>query len=785
MNIWKLFNGRSVFRHDRYPSKPVPIGSVVIDDAHAALETARSSLSIRIDRDASDQKTPEGQLFVDLLNLFRDDLAKISPNALLDIDERSFGALARVPFWAWRTRLDQARQRLHKDRGIEALKYSWPAVKDVLPFCRAVFTSTGVTITPLCSPVGLISPFHTAKYRIYLTATLADDSVLVTDFGADPESVAEPITPTSAGDIGERMILAPMELNPEISVEAVRAEILTLAEDYNTVVIVPSDSVANQWQQLIGDTSRIIHADDVANVVARLRGKERVGIVVLVNKYDGIDLPGDACRVLVLDGLPEAFRGEERLETQLTSRESGTDDRQVQRIEQGMGRGVRSNEDHCVVLLLGPRLTHLVSDPDTFALFSPATQVQLKQSRRISSGLTDQPLSEIMGVARQALERDPSWVRFARQGLAAITPTVGHVSPAAAHRRTAFELATAGNITAAVKALGDAATLTADPRQQGWLLEQQATYIDQYEPARAQEVLAAARQKNPAVLRPLSGAAYKKISASVSRATAASHHLIGTYGTDRMQLRVGFEALLDALRFDPSPIAVEAFEQAFRDVGLHLGFAAQRPERDIGRGPDVLWALGDLNYWVTEAKSGATASYIGKVYSNQLTGSKLWFHGYYDSTVNAVPVLIHPADRLGSNATATPGARVITANKLDAFKDAVRNFATALTESAGTNPTPSTACLPDTNSVPVTSTATPAPSNPPEGRTTGRRRRCEHPVGAISAGPKRSKGSPAVRSAPDAKRNAYNPLSAPPISGCVVVQTPVSPSSIQASSRHR
>jgi hypothetical protein len=257
---------------------------------------------------------------------------------------------------------------------------------------------------------------------------------------------------------------------------------------------------------------------------------------------------------------------------------------------------------------------------------------------------------------------------------------VGHVSPAAAHRRTAFELATAGNLAAAVKALGEAVTLTADPRQQGWLLEQQATYIDQYDPARAQEVLAAARQKNPAVLRPLSGAAYKKISASVSQATAASDHLTETYGTDRMQLRVGFEALLEALRFNPSSTAVEAFEQAFCDVGLHLGFAAQRPERDIGRGPDVLWALGGLKYWVIEAKSGATASYIGKVYSNQLTGSKLWFDGYYDSTVNAVAVLIHPADRLGSDATATPGARVITSNKLDTFKDAVRNFASALTE---------------------------------------------------------------------------------------------------------
>ncbi|WP_457134845.1 hypothetical protein [Mycobacteroides abscessus] len=339
-----------------------------------------------------------------------------------------------------------------------------------------------------------------------------------------------------------------------------------------------------------------------------------------------------------------------------------------------------------MVLLLGARLTQLVSDPDTFALFSPATQVQLKQSRRVAAGLADKPLDEIMGVARQALQRDPGWVRFSRHGLAAIAPAVGHVSPAASRRRNAFELATAGDISGAVAELAQAVAATTDPRQQGWLLEQKATYLDQIDPARAQETLAAARQKNPAVLRPLSGVTYQRISASAQQASAASDYLSRIYSDDRTQLRVGFEVLLDALRFDPSQTAVEAFEQAFCNLGEHLGFAAQRPERDIGSGPDVLWALGDLRYWVIEAKSGATAGYIGKVYANQLTGSTLWFHRHYDNSVNAVPVMVHPADRLGKDATATAGARVITQATLDNLKDTVRNYASALAQTRWDDP---------------------------------------------------------------------------------------------------
>lgn len=666
INVWKLFNGRSVFRGDRPTMAPVPIGSVVIDDAHAALGTARSSLSIDIPYD--------DPVFGELLDLFRSDLEAHSPNDLLDVVDKSFGALVRVPFWSWRSRLDRTRAILHQARNSEPLKFAWPAVKDVLSLCRGVFTSKQLTITPLCSPVEHITNFHTAKHRVYLTATLADDSVLVTDFGADPDSVATPITPTTAGDIGERMILAPMELNPTISEEAIRNSISSLADDHNVVVIVPSERIANIWKAYTTD-DKIIYAADVAGIVEKLRAGP-VGLVVLVNKYDGIDLPGNACRVLVLDGLPEAFSGEERLESHLTSRASGIDDRQVQRIEQGMGRGVRSNEDHCVVFLLGARLTQLVADPSTFALFSPATQAQLNLSRQIAGDLEDQPLSAIMGVARQALDRDPGWVKFARTGLAAIPAAVGHVSPAANSRRAAFDLAAAGDINGAVKKLSAGVAETPDGRQQGWLLEQQATYLDQIDPEGAQKVLAAARAKNSAVLRPLSGVTYQKLSPSAGQAAAASDYLLQAYGDDKVKLRVGFEALLDSLRFDPD--TTEQFEQAFCDLARHIGLTAQRPEHEIGDGPDVLWALGNLKYWVIEAKSGATANFISKHYANQLSGSMHWFTDHYDATVTATPIMIHPADTLSKDASATPGGRVMTEPKLAALREVVRGYAGAL-----------------------------------------------------------------------------------------------------------
>jgi hypothetical protein len=642
---------------------PAPIGSVVIDDAHAALSIIRDSLSIRL---PSNHKA-----FDELLKLFQEDIKLQSPNALLDVEEQSFSALARVPFWAWRSKTEKVRKILHTHRESAELKYSWPAVRDVLHLCRAVFSGSELAITPLCTPVGQITHFRDALHRIYLTATLADDSVLVTEFGADPSSVDRPITPITAGDIGERMILAPMELNPAIRVEAVRVAMATLAKRYNVVVIVPSTRIASEWRTY---TDNIVYADDVGSMVTQLRNGH-VGLVVLVNKYDGIDLPGDACRVLVLDGLPEAFSAEERVESQLINRSSGIDARQVQRIEQGMGRGVRSNEDHCVVFLLGPRLTQLVADPRSFATFGPATQAQLTLSRTMASELEDAPLSAIIAVAQQALTRDPGWVRLAKRTLAAIPPPAGYVNPAAISRRSAFDRAAAGDLVGAADHISSAVAASTDDRERGWLLEQQATYVDQLNPEQAQKIVASARAKNSSVLRPLSGVSYRKLSASKGQATMATDFLTATY-EDALALRIGVESLLEGLAFDPD--ATDRFEQSFSLLGRILGFASERPEHELGEGPDILWALGGLKYWVVEAKTGVTTTFISKHDANQLNGSMLWFHKNYDSTVDARPVMVHPSTHLGKGATATPGLTVITEQTLSQLRDAVRNFVTAL-----------------------------------------------------------------------------------------------------------
>ncbi|HYZ24770.1 MAG TPA: hypothetical protein VE690_21695, partial [Rhodopila sp.] len=103
-----------------------------------------------------------------------------------------------------------------------------------------------------CLPIGVLPAFETARRRIYMTATLSDDSILVSNFGADPASVSRPITPRSAGDLGERMILVPQQLNTGLKDDDIKAYIVANFKPHiNVVVIVPSAKRAIYWADAV------------------------------------------------------------------------------------------------------------------------------------------------------------------------------------------------------------------------------------------------------------------------------------------------------------------------------------------------------------------------------------------------------------------------------------------------------------------------------------------------------------------------------------------------------
>lgn len=660
-----LFNARSVFGVEGTVNKTPTclLESIVVDDAHACVAHADQKFRLTITRN-------EGA-YNQLLDLFTEDLRQQSPGGYLDVESGKYGAMMEVPFWAWQTKQDQVINILHP-LGDTSLEWYWPLVVDSLALCTAVIASDSIDIQPSCYPTDILTGFAQAKRRVYLTATLADDSVLVRHFGAAPESVANPIFPASAGDIGDRMILVPQQLLPSVTDEDLRDFVMEAAQHRNVVVIVPSHRRAQWWSQ---HATEVLDRNNIHEGVAKLLENPKAGLVVLVNRYDGVDLPDDACHFLVLDGLPEALDGVERREQAQLSGSASVLGRQVQRLEQGMGRATRSNGDHAVVFLLGSKLANRLNNPDARSMFSPATQAQLDIAEVIAREASIASLADLNEIIDQCLHRDEGWVTYSRGQLAEVRYDKPQLPTCARLERQAFGEANSHSYADAARHQGETLDEARDDAHRGLLLQRQAAYTNFFDPTQAQSLQKRANELNRRLIRPLNGVTYQRLTrANRPQGEQASAWLQSTYASGN-DLVLGINALLGELNWGPR---TKQFEQALCDLARHIGLKGQRPEEVVGRGPDDLWAFPDGSFFVIEAKSGATDGHtVSKDDAKQLSNAMDWFANQYPNSTGT-PILVHPDPRFDFHAAIPQGCRVITTDKLAAIRESLLKYATGL-----------------------------------------------------------------------------------------------------------
>jgi len=665
INIHTLINGKSRFGVGDEGQK-IKIGAIVIDDAHACLATTENQFCISVDANT--------EIYKNLLSLFKDNLLKQNDSKYFELESGDPSATMLVPFYAWSAKQNDVVKLLSAHRSDDSIQFNWPLIKSHLSLCRCVFNGHRVEITPFCLPIDSIQSFCYAKRRIFMTATLADDSILVSHLDADPDLVSKHITPRSASDIGDRMILVPQEIDPSISDDQLRDFLVTKAKTLNVVVIVPSKLRSEYWRDA---ATKIVDTTQIGATVTQLK-TGHVGLVVLINRYDGVDLPNDACRILVLDGLPQAKRLIDQIENNMLHGSEQLIGRQIQRIEQGMGRGIRSNDDYCVVLLMGRSLTRDLFSFDAINKFSPATQAQLSLSEEVTKQLGD-GLHEIEAAMDYCLTQTPQWRKVAREALSNITyPEEADIRGVAVSQRHAFDAASIGDFKGAMDALQSVINdpeISENPVVKGWLKWQFAEYQYFTDSSKSQETLKSALQINRALPKPLEGIEYEKLKTENLSQAKNSAWAIRSYDGNKNKLLIDVNGTLDDLIFLPE--TSNRFEQAFKNIAKLLGFEAQRPENDYGKGPDVLWAVGNLQYIVIECKNGATNPIVNKADCNQLNGSANWFISKYDHSCAFTPLIVHPSNKFEYAASPHSKTRVMTNDDLDAFKNSVLSYVQA------------------------------------------------------------------------------------------------------------
>ena len=181
--------------------------------------------------------------------------------------------------------------------------FNLPLMSDNWKTANCVISARGVEITLKGIPINKIVSFEEAQRRIFMSATLADDSVFVSSIGLKENDLFNIITPEKVNDIGERLIIFPKYLNPKIKDDEIKRAICDVDKNNNVVVIVPSFDRVGFWSDIKNIQVLSSSEGNIQDGVDMLKSGEFVGITILINKYDGIDLPVETCRMLVIDGL--------------------------------------------------------------------------------------------------------------------------------------------------------------------------------------------------------------------------------------------------------------------------------------------------------------------------------------------------------------------------------------------------------------------------------------------------------------------------------------------------
>lgn len=674
--IHALVNGKSIF--GMRDANNYPIGSILLDDVHACLDTITTQFSIQI---PSSHPLYNKLLYILGTSWKAYDSASFTNIAVLSDPQKR----ALLPFWIWQEKYGDIYKLLKEYDSEEhpSVFFHLPLLEDILKLCNCIITSRSIEITPTGIPISKITSFENAKRRIFMSATLADDSVFVSAIGLKQHEISTIITPDKANDIGDRLILFPKHLNSMITDEEIKSQILSIAVHHNVVVIVPSRERGLYWDRT---GTKLVTRDNIGDAVEKLT-KQHVGLTVFVNRYDGIDLPDDACRMLVIDGLPPLRSEYDKYVQSINASSSLLLREQVQRIEQGMGRGVRSNSDSCCIVLMGNDLADVLLRNNGISFFSSATSEQYRLSKELWDLLKQEvshpTVDDIFELAGYSLNREIDWIQKSKECLSTVTyktePCISNVSIAL---RTAFDYACVGHWTKAITALDSAINAEANVYGKGYLMQMKATYTNLFDHPAAQQILHSARSLNPGTLIPIQGIQYDKLIARSNQARNILEYVRRISDDPNLYL-IYVSSVLDNLVFSPN---AADFERTFKEIGELLGFPSSRPEKEIsGKCPDNLWSIGNGKYLVVECKSGAVADTISKDYCNQLGGAVRWFYTEYGKDNQCVPVMVHKSNLLDDLATAVDHMRIITPDSLEKLKNQIRDFTAALVQCSNWN----------------------------------------------------------------------------------------------------
>lgn len=669
-HVQKVFNGRSIFGTG---NNYVRTGSVLMDDSHACTDTIKSAFTVSISRDT------RPDIFSKLLTLFMDDLVEQGEGSCLDIQAGDYNTFMVVPYWSWDNKKTEVLKILSAAQEDSQIYYAWPLIRDQIRNYCCYISGTKIEISPYNVNIRAFGTFSYATHRILMSATTQDDSFFVKGLDFSPDAVRNPLRDVRQKWSGEKMLIIPSLIEESCNHDLIVTEFCGMTNPkFGMVALVPSTKNSKQYENRGAITTT---AESIIDELDKLKKGKFSKIVVINNRYDGIDLPDESCRILIVDSLPYFDSLADRYEEQACPTSELINKRIAQKIEQGIGRGVRGEKDYCAILIIGSELVRFVRSVTTNKFFSPQARKQIDIGIEIANMAkedcdeTESPVKVVISLIKQMLARDEGWKEYYSSEMNTIEEdsTESPVYDRLQKESQTEQLFDAGEYEKAASSMQKYINeLDVDDTEKGWYLQQLARYTYPTSIAKSIEIQKSAFKKNSQLLKPSSGIDYTKISyIHQDRLNNIRAYMRRFPGYSELFLSVN--AILDNLSFG---IESAKFEAALKDIGELLGYVSQRPDKEIRKGPDNLWCGSNNHYLLFECKSevSETRQEINKHEAGQMNNHCAWFEDQYGQNANVDSFMIIPTKTLSYEGDFTHKVRIIRRGKLKNLKDQIEGF---------------------------------------------------------------------------------------------------------------
>ena len=667
-HIQKLFNGKSKFGLD---NSYVDVNSIILDDSHACIDAIKNSFTIRINS--------SNALYKALLTMFESDLREQGEGSFLDIEAGIGDSLLTVPYWVWIDKKSDVIALLSQYKEESNLTFVWPIIKNCIVNCQMFITGKGIEIVPSFIPITSFPSFAKANQRILMSATTQDDSFFIKGLGFDINAVKNPLTNSVQIWSGEKMLLIPALINDSLDRDLIVTN-LAKSADYNfgRVALVSSFRKAEQYK-LRG--AIVADATNIFDHIGDLKKGNYKNTLVIVNRYDGIDLPDEACRVLIIDSMPFFNSLYDRYEELCRQNSDIINIKLAQKIEQGLGRSVRGEKDYSAILIIGSDLVKFIKSVRTNKYFSSQTRKQIEIGIQIAEMGKDDlkedatPYKVLISLINQSLNRDEGWKEFYKEEMDKITLFKNPVSiyDILKLEKDAEEANFKGDYETACSCIQKIIdNYITEEDEKGWYLQILARYQYSISKTESNKIQKSAFLYNSQLLKPRDGITYKKIKVINENRIKRIKDWVSNFKTyDELILSV--ESILDDFSFGTDS---ERFENAVKQIGNILGFISQRPDKEIKKGPDNLWGGVDNKFFIFECKSEVEddRTEITKHEAGQMNSHCGWFEREYGPDVKVTRILIIPTRNLSYYGDFTHYIKIMRKKKLKSLKESIKSF---------------------------------------------------------------------------------------------------------------